>query len=684
MASLPWIVKDYPSIASCTGGPGMGEPTVHIPVNELTNTRSATIRMPGDAPGFGGSSSKPQNSPSPPPTPAPMPSPINQPTPATSPQPDPSAPTRVNSPVPIGSPAPVQSSDVGKSVPTGGMGGGISSILGNSGGTGESSAENSGSGSGSSDSGGGGPSGSGSGGSGNSGSVSSLSGSSEAGANPESRSGNGGSAGSDSGGSSSSDLGTSPGSESSGSGSSEPGAASSGSDSASSGATSSGTGGSGSGLGTGESGSGGVQSNGSNGVAPGATINLPAPGGSSIPVVVSPPGGVVFPNSHTVRPGQATTYNGIPISVPAAQNDAYPSAVIVGSGSGASTFPVVDSDSSEFSIPQSVNIGGQAVPISFAPSDSGVVLPNSVTIIPGSAATYYGELLSLAPSGSALIVGGSSLTLSSAPTGDSSSGALNIGSQRLSYKIAPSGSGIVLPNGQTLAPGSSIQINGVPVSLSPFEDSVQVGSSSIAISGPSESGSRSLDSITVDGEVVYTSYAANGAGIILPNGQTLSAGQSTMINGVPVSLAENYIVEGSSTFSLTALVAEQSTVLGSDTVHISYAPNGEGIILPNRQILHPGETTVISGTTVSLAPGGTALVVNGKPKTLHPDAFTTGVGNYIASGIGASAIPGSSTIPGGVPGSTAQAAGSGAEMVLKRERNLWTLGCIALVAAMML
>ncbi|KAI9657905.1 MAG: hypothetical protein M1821_002562 [Bathelium mastoideum] len=56
---LSW--DDGTPVASCVAGPGMGEPTVHIPVNELTNTQSATVRVPGYAPGARASSSSGYN-----------------------------------------------------------------------------------------------------------------------------------------------------------------------------------------------------------------------------------------------------------------------------------------------------------------------------------------------------------------------------------------------------------------------------------------------------------------------------------------------------------------------------------------------------------------------------------------------------------------------------------------------
>ncbi|KAI9686695.1 MAG: hypothetical protein M1820_010572 [Bogoriella megaspora] len=251
----------------------------------------------------------------------------------------------------------------------------------------------------------------------------------------------------------------------------------------------------------------------------------------------------------------------------------------------------------------------------------------------------------------------------------------------------PSSGGILLPNGQTLHPGSSAMINGVPVSLSPSENGLQVGSSSISLEGPLVSASDASQSLTIDDRIIPISFASNGAGIILPDGQTLAAGQSSNIDGVPVHLASggSYIVEGSSTIPLGTPLATQSITFGSSIVPVSLLPNGEGIVLPNDLTIHPGQNTVVYGLAASLAPGDNAVVVNGTTQVLQPGSPTTDVGNYIASGIGysnTSAGTGSFTIPSSTPGSTVQAAGSDAERKFRLERSLWV--SIALLGALAL
>lgn len=248
-------------------------------------------------------------------------------------------------------------------------------------------------------------------------------------------------------------------------------------------------------------------------------------------------------------------------------------------------------------------------------SGSGIVLGNGNTITPGAAAQpINGVPVSLAPGGSALAVESSTILLGSSYPQQT----IEVGGSAMPILYAPSMGGILLPNGQILTPGSSTMINGVPVSLSPSKNGLQIGSSSIALAGSSVSMSDTSQNITVDGKIVPISYATNGAGIILPGGQTLSTGQSTSINGVPIYLAS----------------------------------------------------------------GETAIVINGKTEALQLSAPTSGVGNYIASGIGLSSTStdgGNYTISSSAPASTVQAAGSGEESILKIERSLWALTAISVI-----
>ncbi|KAJ4302664.1 hypothetical protein N0V90_001553 [Kalmusia sp. IMI 367209] len=96
--------------------------------------------------------------------------------------------------------------------------------------------------------------------------------------------------------------------------------------------------------------------------------------------------------------------------------------------------------------------------------------------------------------------------------------------------VLPSGSGVVLPNGETLRPGSATTVNGIPVSILPTESAIIVGGTETVPLGPSP-----------------TDF------IVLPNGETLTPGVLTTIAGVPVSLSlgATQIVANGSTFAIS-------------------------------------------------------------------------------------------------------------------------------------
>ncbi|KAI9697532.1 MAG: hypothetical protein M1820_007731, partial [Bogoriella megaspora] len=403
MASIPSVTQAWPYVASCYGyNQGLGAPSVHVPVNELTNTLSNTIVMGGLAPGTGSSPPAQPRPGSALPTIAPMPKPTNQPSPVHS-------STPVESPTYVGvsstalTPAPAESpggEETTSSNDPGGssleLGGGISdgpngsSGSGSSGGgTGGSSASEPESG----DSGGPGIGGSSSSGTPDSGQFEGIGGSQSTASVISSVSKQRGS----------------PSQVSAGSAQGHTGPVSHPDPYSSSGPESThGSLGSidwgqifGSENSAPESVSGlsfsspvsdhgiysspSIELSGSSGAAPGATINLPAGGTSIIPAVVGSSGAIILPNSQTVSPGEAGTYSGLPISIPATEGRAFPSAVIIGSGSRMSTVSIVV-PGGRTSLPQSISVGGHGLSYSILPSDSGIVLGNGKTILPGAAA----------------------------------------------------------------------------------------------------------------------------------------------------------------------------------------------------------------------------------------------------------------------------------------------------------
>ncbi|KAF2814038.1 uncharacterized protein BDZ99DRAFT_473163 [Mytilinidion resinicola] len=297
----------------------------------------------------------------------------------------------------------------------------------------------------------------------------------------------------------------------------------------------------------------------------------------------------------------------------------------------------------------SIQIGSTVIPVSFASaSGGGIVLPGGATLSPGIVTTINGVGISLAPSETAVVVGGSTIILPvSAAASFPSVFAIQVGSSVITAAFASaSGGGVVLPGGATLSPGAVTTINGVGVSLAPSETAVVVGGSTVVLPVPATPSFPSIFTIQVGSSAITAAFAsASGGGIILPGGATLLPGTTTVVNGETIALVPSgtaLVVDGTETikpvpFTPAPAPAPTTLLVGSSALPITYATaTGGGVILPNGGTLLPGSTTVYNGVTISLTPSETAIVVAGSTVPLTPPSVATssGVGGYILSGLG--------------------------------------------------
>lgn len=153
-----------------------------------------------------------------------------------------------------------------------------------------------------------------------------------------------------------------------------------------------------------------------------------------------------------------------------------------------------------------------------------------------------------------------------------------------------------------------------------------------------------------------------GSTSTLPNGQTTVSGGTQLVldpQGTQV------IVGGTSTINLPPPVTAQPTpvvTVGDQTITV--APS-EPIVVAGTT-LQPGSTIVVGGTTVSLAPGGTQIVVDGSTiplplpnsaQTVPPMVVTVGSSTFTANSltqftIGTEVLTGGGTVT--VSGTTYQ------------------------------
>lgn len=401
------------------------------------------------------------------------------------------------------------------------------------------------------------------------------------------------------------------------------------------------------------------------------------------PVVVGPSSVVVI-GSQTLWPGgPAVTVRGTPVALaPSA------TAIVVGA--------------TELPLPQNLRPGQKktigtfgTIPVVVGPSP--VVAVGAQTLQPGGLPITIepGTVVSLAPSGTALVVGGTTSVL---PQVFSSA------AQMAAPPVQTIGSSTLVPNaatqffidpGQTLTPGGTAVIDGLKVSLDSSAAFVVVGSSTRVLPTP---GAASVQNTNVQPELVFNgmtftalpkssrpdtsprnspgepnrpqvldtnSQDESGPTFII-SGQTLAPGGAPItISGSTLSLAPSgsfLVVDGSTTTLATPAVAAAAhitpppLIIGND-VFRPVPGTGTTYQIGTTQ-LTPGGSIVVAETTISLATGATALVVNGMTTTLaaetqpiitNPPLLTIGSQTYTATlGTGTTfVIGGQNLTPGG-------------------------------------
>ncbi|KAK0868183.1 hypothetical protein LTS02_003704 [Friedmanniomyces endolithicus] len=275
--------------------------------------------------------------------------------------------------------------------------------------------------------------------------------------------------------------------------------------------------------------------------------------------------------------------------------------------------------------PQTATVGGQTFtvkPAANGPS-AAVVVANgakTATLAPG-ATTVIGNQHISAPSSGGVVVGSGSgaatLAPAAAPADPAASSAARL-------PVITVGSAVVTPDhtasqyvvgSQTLAPGSSaIVVSGTTYSLAPSATALVANgvtqvlpSASPASSGPSF--------FTAGGQTLSRDSSSN----VVVAGQTLHPGSQTVIAGTTYSLAPSAtaLAVNGVTQSLhsgsSASAPQPYFTAGGQTLTQDSSSN----LIIAGQTLHPGSQTVVAGTTYSLAPSGSALVVNGVTQAPH-------------------------------------------------------------------
>ncbi|KAF2017233.1 hypothetical protein BU24DRAFT_146489 [Aaosphaeria arxii CBS 175.79] len=295
------------------------------------------------------------------------------------------------------------------------------------------------------------------------------------------------------------------------------------------------------------------------------------------------------------------------------------------------------------------------------PNSGGNFVIGSQTLSPGGPAiTVNGNTVSIGPSGTIAVVNGVTQTLGNAPP-ITPPPVLTAGSLTVPATIIGGTTQFVVAPGQTLTPGGVLTVNG-----NTFSMPADGHGSTIVINGVTSTlNGGGIPVLTREGEGVTASVNQGTTAFVFGPGQTLTPGGQITVSGttfsMPASASGTVIVINGVTTTLGQSPITAAAVLTVDgkTYSATVRDGTTEYVLGPGTTLRPGDAITVSGTTYSLDPSGTALVVNGKtstiPKTPLSNSATTtrsssksdsarssstsqerDPGNFIASGIGIS------------------------------------------------
>lgn len=272
------------------------------------------------------------------------------------------------------------------------------------------------------------------------------------------------------------------------------------------------------------------------------------------------------------------------------------------------------------------------------------------TLTEGGAITLSGHTVSLGPSGAYLVVDGFTQSRGVAATpAITPPPRLTIGESTYAANSAPS----YVVNGQTLTPGGVITEDGTTISLGSAGSVLVINGVTQTLAGAL----TTLPAITLGGAV----YSAFGSSYVI-NGQPLTAGQVTTIDGTVISLgpsASYVVVNGVTKPRVTPVLTSPPALTIAGHTYFATTANSAPSYVINGQTLTPGGVITVSGTTISLAPSATALIINGVTQPLNaaagtsatttaPPLLTLGGTTYTANAGTTFVIGGQTLTPGGV------------------------------------
>lgn len=245
------------------------------------------------------------------------------------------------------------------------------------------------------------------------------------------------------------------------------------------------------------------------------------------------------------------------------------------------------------------------------------------TLRPGGSIVISGTTIALDSGANNLIVDGVTRPVGSG-TGVAGQPVITIAGTAYA---AADGTSFIVGN-QVLTPGGVIVVDGSTVSLDASDSTVYINGVASPLGG-SNSFSTALPVLTIGGSTFVPEAIGSAYGYEI-GGQTLLPGESITVDGTVISLASGataLVVDGVTQWRVGVMTNAPDLTIGG-TVYTDLSGPGTTYVIAG-QTLTPGGVIVVDGTTISLSPSATALVVNGVTQTLFP----------------ATAVPGSTRFP---------------------------------------
>lgn len=242
----------------------------------------------------------------------------------------------------------------------------------------------------------------------------------------------------------------------------------------------------------------------------------------------------------------------------------------------------------------------------------------SETLVPGSAITSSGAVISLAPSASAVVINGQTQQIT--PAYVASAAVITVGSSKIT---ANSLSQYVIGS-QTISAGSpAITVSNQVLSLASGGSALVFGPSTKAV------GTASTFSVTSPPILTFGTQAitANAQSAYVIGTQTLQAGSQIVVSGSTISLAPSAtaLVVNGHTVSLTphSILATVAPPLITVGPSILTADKHSDYVVAGQTLSAGGSAITVSGTRLSLASGGKDLVIGSSTEHLQPQILAS-------------------------------------------------------------